>query len=130
MTDYYIATVSQGLHFLGELDGIVDHGEAMILNNVWELVLVKQQVTGPNGAVTGMSSIATLLPIGISTGPLKTMWVKPMAFIECSECGLNERAQELVDSVSDGAQRQRAKDAGIQLAPSLVDVKHRFPPKE
>jgi len=131
-TNYVIVTVSQGLHFLGKFGDqermYADQacGNRVELTDAWELVLIKQQMLSPSGAVTGMTSVATLLPFGISTGPLKSIYVTPTAFIDCGENSLNDKAAELIRSVSDGAQKQRAKDAGIELASSLVGMKHNF----
>lgn len=129
MTDsedsYAIVSVSNGLHFLGKpcsgLGGPRLH-EHITLTDVWELVLIKQQMLSPSGEVTGMTSVATLLPFGIGSGPLKQLEVSAMSYIDCEKNDLTSRVKELLNSVSDSSQKQRAKDVGIELASSMAGI--------
>jgi hypothetical protein len=116
-------TVSANLHYLGWIPenagDIIAEGMQVPVSECWELCLLKQQQVGREGQILGLSTISTLLPVGLGPGAAKLIYVKPVSWYDVEENGQMQTAQGLIDNMTEAGREAAAKNVGIELAKSL-----------
>jgi hypothetical protein len=99
----------------------IKSGAAVKMDNVWELVTVRQHaVNQQTGQILAETRMHLLMPIDMCPKGMDDFFIVPVGWYDTEKSGAGKKFAELLSKAEESAAKERARDAGIVTTDSGI----------